>query len=141
MNIPEMLKIAFDRKDWNLISDVYNSLTGQKLESFQTTIKKAEARQEPPRQQSVDIPVTGKKTKPCRAEPINVGEKKFNLFRDDGSIKEEPTRTQAGQKGIRRSDLVKASCADCGVVHEVNAIFNASTTGYVCNKCLERKGG
>ncbi len=116
MSITDILKQAYENKDWNLVSDAYKTLTGTGLGALPS---KTPAK-------------VSKGTK-----------KRVNLFVDDGTECTEdravPPAPIVGIKGSRPSNLTNAVCNNCGKLYE-NISKRLIGRKYICDKCIDRKG-
>lgn len=135
-SIPEMLKDAYDKKDWNIVSGVYLMLTGTRLDD---SIHQPQKRQEP-KYEMPTAPDSNKKY--ARTEQIDTSKSKVNLFVDDGT---EAIEDRAIDKILckngplprtkTRNEMINVKCRKCGRISNVNKVL-VSGNKYVCDNCI-----
>lgn len=158
--IPELIKEAFDKKDWTLISIVYNNLTGGTLNDIDnSTFQPRGNVQQSNRQPQTKQPQTGNKSriivpgmnpntpnnkKYARTENVDISKNGINIFVDDGTEAVEDKAIDLKLKNKnpiarnRAADTVDIVCNDCGNVFCVNTTL-VSKKGYICDGCITRK--
>lgn len=133
MSIPEKLKSAFLTKNWELISEAYNELTGQTLldESLLVTAVKSPTKKGRPKKASIATDVVVK-TDTTRRENHAGEAVKFigNSFNDDGTanlndhkvMKKLMKKLTAGPRTARKPNpKVKITCSKCKIEKSVLA--------------------
>lgn len=145
-SIPETLKEAFEKKDWSLISVVYQGLTGNSLDDGITFQPKTQQLQ--PQQQNKSIPTQNRGKTMARTESVDLRKIKAvgNLFTDDGS---EAIADKAIDKKLvnkipiqrnRPSDVMNITCNNCGKMFNVNKAL-VTNKGFICSPCMVNKSG
>lgn len=151
--IPELLKEAYTKKDWMLISLVYKNLTGQILDDTQDFIyqpqtkiqanelnlprikdgKGVEARTEQfnPRQPRMPIPMFEDDLTEAIEDTLPV------LKKIDPELYKKLTANKPRPKVDNGSNLVRHPCCKCGQLNEIAPDFKRKN--YTCDKCLNGK--
>ena len=155
MNISDLLKEAYEKKDWAIVNIVYGNLTGDNLEDNEGTFQpksklvlpnrqpQPQAKQQAKAAKEIPIPV-GSKGRPARTEQVDTSKNGINIFVDDGTEAVEDKAIDAKLKSKvfvprnRPPDESNIPCNTCGNVYCVsNSLITAK--GFVCNNCLIKR--
>jgi len=153
-SIPELLKEAYEKKDWGVVAIVYQNLTGIKLAPNETQASIYNPKQPYKTPQPIYVPQQtqaeyqmptappGKSGKPDRLlPPLDTKKGHINLFADDGKEFSEDKKIdkvlcQANPttRGTRGSDMVNVVCRQC---HRPSTISKALIRkNFICDDCI-----
>lgn len=146
MTIPELLKEAYNRRDWAIIEEAYSMLTGAQLSNGNYDYEDREESNlpsySPPQEQTAyQMPTSpnGDK-KPCRTESIDVRKNKINIYQDDGTEATEDSKIDRilTNRPIvprsRGSDMANVTCRNCGRRYSVSQALASSK--FLCDGCI-----
>jgi hypothetical protein len=159
-NIIKLLKEAYEKKDWGVISIIHENLTGETLSDIESSTFQPRGNvQQPNRQPQTKQPQTGNKSriivpgmnpstpnnkKYARTENVDISKNNINIFVDDGTEAVEDKAIDLKLKNKnpiarnRGADTVDIMCSGCGNVFCVNTTL-VSKKGYICDSCITRK--
>lgn len=139
-SIPEMLKEAYNSKNWSIVSDVYFNLTGTRLMDGIYNPKQDFI--SPKTEQKYEMPQSPNNKKYARTEAIDLNKSKFNMFVDNGT---EAVEDKAIDKilckngpvpkiNARPSEMVNVICKKCKKTITVSE--SLAKRNFICNDCI-----
>jgi hypothetical protein len=158
-SIQDLIKEAYEKKDWGLVAIVYQNLTGIKLTSneAQAAIYNPRQQYQPtypaPQQQIIQNPNDGysmpikENRKPDRLlGPIDTTKSGFNMFNDDGKefledkkIDQILCQSNPTARGVRGSDMVNVICRQCNRPRTVSQAVVSNRKRFLCDECINRQ--
>lgn len=145
-SIADLLKEAFEKKDWGIVSLVYQNLTGSAL-SDNTIFQPRQQTSNVPQRQQKFIPTPDAGKTYARTESVDTSKTKFNIFVDDGTEEvndkeiDKKLRNKNPIPRNRGNELINIVCTTCGNMYEVNRNYISipKGRGYTCDKCITKR--